>query len=54
MYDETLALTGIGAVTIGSMFVDLWWIGVGGVALMAVGVAFTRIRGLARSKQDPR
>jgi hypothetical protein len=44
MYDETLALTGAGAIAIGGLQIEQWWIGAVAAALIAVGVAALRLR----------
>lgn len=43
MYDETLAATGVGGIVIGSVFVDIWWVALIGIGLMAAGVVAARL-----------
>jgi hypothetical protein len=44
MYDETLALTGAGAIAIGALQLELWWVAAGGFALIGAGVVLLRLR----------
>jgi hypothetical protein len=43
MYDETLAFTGIGAITIGSLVLDIWWLAAVAVGILLFGIALTRL-----------
>lgn len=43
MYDETLALTGLSTIMLGSVALDLWWIAAGAAALIGVGVTVCRL-----------
>ncbi|MGH1549096.1 hypothetical protein ACRAWB_07960 [Leifsonia poae] len=44
MYDEMLALTGAGAIAIGAIQLDHWWVGAAAGALVASGVLLLRVR----------
>jgi len=44
MYDEMLAVTGAGAIAIGGLQLEHWWIAAAGTGLMAVGVLVLRLR----------
>jgi hypothetical protein len=44
MYDEMLAVTGAGAIAIGGLRMEHWWIAAVGTGLMAVGVLVLRLR----------
>lgn len=43
MYDESLAMTGLGVVVIGSAVVDLWWLAAASVGAMALGIVIMRV-----------
>lgn len=43
MYDETLALTGMGTIMLGSIAVDLWWVAAGSAVLIGAGVVLSRL-----------
>lgn len=43
MYDETLALTGMGTIMLGSVALDLWWIAAGAAVIIGAGVIVSRI-----------
>ena len=50
MYDEMLALTGAGAIAIGAVQLDHWWIGAAAGALIAGGVLLLRVRARRTAK----
>lgn len=43
MYDETLALTGMGTIMLGSVALDLWWVAAGTAVIIGAGVVISRI-----------
>ncbi len=50
MYDEMLALTGAGAIAIGAVQLDHWWIGAAAGGLIAAGVLTLRLRARRRAQ----
>jgi hypothetical protein len=43
MYDEDLAFTGLGGITIGGVVLGYWWLAAVAAALVVVGLMLTRI-----------
>lgn len=44
MYDETLALTGAGAIAIGGLQLEHWWVAAAATGVIAAGVIVMRLR----------
>jgi hypothetical protein len=51
MYDESLALTGLGTVVIGSAVLDLWWVAAGAAVAIVIGIAASRAAARRRAQR---